>query len=91
MIKTITYEEIIKLLRNIVILNGRVNENRVLNALSVRGTDLSDVINSTEMYSIGLSSVFILFELLKDKNSDNYVTPKDDNNMIAIASYTFHL
>ena len=29
MIKTITYEEIIKLLRNIVILNGRVNENRV--------------------------------------------------------------
>ena len=49
------------------------------------------MINSTEMYSIGLSSVFILFELLKDKNSDNYVTPKDDNNMIAIASYTFHI
>lgn len=91
MIKPITYEDIIKILRRTVIENSRVDGSRVLNALSVRGTDLSDVISATQTYSFAASDVFILFELLKDENGDNYVTPKDDNSMIAIASYKYHL
>ncbi len=91
MIKPITYEEIIKKLRNVVMTNTKLPGNKVLNALSVRGTDLSDVISSTKTYSFSLGDVFILFELLKDQNGDNYITPKDDDNMIAIASYTYHL
>lgn len=91
MIKPITYEDIIKKLRNVVMTNTKLPGTKVLNALSVRGTDLSDVISSTKTYSFSLDDVFILFELLKDQDGDNYVTPKDDDNMIAIASYTYHL
>lgn len=91
MIKPISYEEIIKVLRNAIIENSDLPAERVLNALSVRGTDLSEILNHTQVYSYSLKDVFILFELLKDQNGDNFVTPKNDEYMLTVSSYQFHL
>ena len=91
MIKPISYEEIIKVLRNTIIENSDLPAERVLNALSARGTDLSEILNHTQVYSYSLKDVFILFELLKDENGNNFVTKKDDNSMLTISSYKFHI
>lgn len=92
MITPINYEDIIKLLRSSIIENSDIDPNKVLNALSVRGTDLSAIIGYTKTYSYSMKDVFLLFELLKDQNAtNNFVTKKDDNNMLTVSSYSFHI
>ena len=91
MMKAINYEDIIKLLRTSIIDNSNITASKVLNALSVRGTDLSQIINNTKVYSYSAKDVFLLFELLKNDSGNNFVTKKDDNSMIVVSSYKFHL
>lgn len=91
MIKEINYKEINILLRNTIIENSDIPEKKILNALTTRGTDLSETINNTQVYSFSANDVFLLFELLKDETKDNFVTRKDDNSMLVISSYKFHL
>lgn len=91
MIKPITYEDLIKILRTTIITQAELASDKVLNALSIRGTDLSHIISSTQVYSFAAKDTVILFELLKDQDGDNFVTPKDDNHMLVISSYDFHL
>lgn len=91
MIKTISYENIIIELRKTIMQYADLKPQKVMNALSIRGTELSDKISQNITQSFSAGDVFILFELLKDEDGDNYVTPKDDKNMISIASYKFHL
>ena len=79
------------LLRKVLIQNSRVRETRILNALSARGIDLSDIINDTIYDSYSMSDVFILFELIKSLDGDNYITEKNDDYMLSINTYTFHI
>lgn len=92
MIPSINYENIIITLGSFLDTYSGINPNRILNADSVRGTDLGELISSTESYSPTLGSSFVLFELLESTEDDNFVT-KDENetNMITIQNYNFHL
>lgn len=91
-LKPISYEGIIKLLRQTIIDNTGLAPSKVLNALSARGTDLSELIAESKTYSYDLASTFILFELLREPEAeDNYVTPDGDDKMLVITSYIFHM
>ena len=58
-----TFDGIIIALRSVIINYVGLDNNRVLNATSVRGADLLKIINETELNSFNLSDSFIVFEL----------------------------
>jgi len=92
MIPAITYTDIIKKLGAFLDKYSGLNSLRILNADSVRGTDLSQLISESETYSPKLSNSFLLFELLENPNKDHFITKgENENRMMAIQSYNFHL
>lgn len=92
MITPITYEDIIKTLGKFLDEYSGLNPIRILNADSVRGTDLSQIISETEMYSPALSNSFLLFELLEDEAGEHFLTKgESEQEMIAIQTYNYHL
>lgn len=92
MIKAITYDEIVKVLAKFLDDNSGIYPTRILNAASVRGTDISQVISETETYSPEMSNSFLLFELIEDENGEHFVTKgESETDMTTIQSYIFHL
>ena len=92
MINALSYEDIIKILGGFLDTYSGLAPTRILNADSIRGTDLSEVISDHETYSPSVSSSFLLFELIEDQNKDHFVTSgSEDNSMMTIQSYNFHI
>lgn len=92
MIKSITYENIVRTLASFLDNYSGIDPIRILNADSIRGTDISEAISSTEMYSPEASPSFVLFELLEDQNDANFSTKgEEESDMDRIQSYNFHL
>lgn len=86
-----TYENIIISLRKAIIEQSDLISDRVLNALSVRGTDLSDIINGVVEDNLNIDNSFILFELLYDDGNDYVVVKNDDNSMASINYFNLNL
>lgn len=90
-LKPTDYETIVVTIRSTLLEACKLRSERCLNALSARGTDLSELISSSQSYSKGMGEPFMLFELLRDMNGDNYVTPGREGKMLTITAYTFHM
>lgn len=87
MIKTIQeLQEIDKILRNVIIQQSELQADRVLNALSIRGTDLEKQIQTDEYISIDLNNSMILFEVYS-RNSENNMTMEEDDENNSLTSY----
>lgn len=92
MISATTYKDIIITLGKFLDEKSGLNSQRILNADSVRGTDISQMINSTESYSPAQSDSFLLFELLEDTSGEHFVTPgQREQDMMSIQSFNFHI
>ena len=92
MIKSINYETTVKNLAKFLDTYSGLAPDRILNADSVRGTNLSELITPTQAYSPEVSTSFLLFELIENQNGDNFITKGDhDNEMLTIQTYDFHL
>ena len=92
MISPITYEKIIKKLAEILDRYTKIPSERILNSDSIRGTNLSEYIDTDIVYSPSASDSFLLFELLEDMNGEHFVTKgKDDKGMLTIQTYKFHI
>ena len=92
MIKAITYEDIIKTLGTFLDTYSGLAPTRILNADSIRGTALSEVISSHEEYSPDVSSSFLLFELLENTDGDHFISKgKEEQIMMTVQSYIFHM
>ena len=90
MTPSITYENIIKFLRNEIIKQSQLPSDRVLNALSIRGTNLTKVLNEIIEESYEVDDSFILFELVYVDNGNNVVIPNDEY-MTSISNFNFNL
>ena len=91
MIKSITYENIIILLRREIAKQSGISLDRIFNATSVRGPDLYKIISETAAASFDLSNAFIVFELLEDDIDSNTVTHELDETISSISSFKFNL
>lgn len=92
MIEPISFENIIKKLAKFLDTYSGIDPDRILNADSIRGTDLSEMIGESQAYSPNASKTFMLFELIENQEEDNYVTKgKTSTEMETIQTYNFHL
>ena len=92
MIKAIKYEDIIKVLGKFLDTYSGIKPDNILNADSIRGTDISEMISESQSYSPSVSKSFVLFELLEDENGEHFATSGTaSNQMITIQTYNFHL
>jgi len=82
-----TFDDIIKTLRSAIINYVGLDNNRVLNATSVRGPDLLKIINETELNSFNLNDSFIVFELKESNDKDYYIMSENDDENSIIARY----
>lgn len=89
MIKSINYKDIIINLRKEIIKQSGISDDRVLNALSVRGTDLTKILDDS-ILSYDISDCFIIFELVEDNSKTSYTTP-NENSMDSIANFNMLL
>ena len=71
MINSTTFESLVKCLANFLDTYSGLDPRRILNAESIRGTDLAELISPTESYSPEVSRSFLLFELIENQNGDN--------------------
>lgn len=91
MIKATNYVNIIKTLRSTIINITGIKGEKILNKNSVRGTDLSKIIDEVDVMSFDLSDVVILFDLLENDTDNNFIIPEKDNTTSSLASYKFAL
>jgi len=90
LIKDIEFQEVIKLIRNIISRELNYNKKRIFNGFSVRGADLQRVVNETEVTSFSLGDTFIVFTFAEDM--DNYVVNREyENNYSTITRYSFNI
>lgn len=74
--------EIDKDIRNELIRHSELNPNRVLNAISVRGQDLSKLVDERTYMSYNLSDCFIIFEVVMNtRSSDNVIMTESDESI----------
>ncbi len=78
MLPETNFKEVRATLREILTKYCQLNENRVVNGISVRGADLAKIISSTELNSYNLSDVFIVFETVEDEEEDYLVMEEND-------------
>lgn len=71
-----TYMDMIKSVRAALIKQSELNSNRIMNAITVTGADLSKITSSTSSTSFALSDTFMVFECIA--NSDFYGTTERD-------------
>lgn len=89
MIKAIRYEDIIKNLRKILSKQAEIDIDRILNAFSIRGPELTKILNGEEEMSYDATDCFIIFELNEDVNESNVAIVNNDNTIDYNANYTF--
>lgn len=91
MIKSITYEDIIREVRPELGTQTGISLDRIMNAASARGPDLSKILSSSQSASFNLTDCFIIFELVEDDNQDNFVTYEEDGSVSSLSSMSFNL
>lgn len=74
--------EIDRIIRNILIEQSELESNRVLNATSVRGQDLSKLFKDKIYKSYELDDLVILFETVFRPNSNNNVVMEEEDTTI---------
>ena len=87
-----TFDDIIRNIRKTIIDyvsidNIKMDNNRVLNATTVRGPDLLKIINDSELNSFNLKDSFIVFELKESDDKDYYIMNENDNEHSIISRY----
>ena len=88
MIVYTTYIDLIKNVRSEILTQSELVNERVINAVSVRGPALSKLINNNTSTSINLHDVLIIFELLVDTDSDqNIVLTNEDDSKDIITQF----
>lgn len=78
--------EIDKVIRNVLIKQSELSSSRVLNAASVRGQNLSKLIEEDTYTSLNLSDILIIFERVFNPNSKNNVVMEEEDDTITIYS-----
>ena len=91
MITSIDYDTLIIRVREQLIEQTGISGDRILNAASVRGADLTEILNNTDVLSIKLTDVFMTFDVVEQENEDNVIIPEEDDTMTALATYNFIL
>lgn len=91
MIQAITYENIIREIRPELSEQSGIDLNRIMNAVTARGPELSKLLSSSQSVSFSLSDAFIIFELVEDDNQDNFVTHEEDESLSSISSMSLNL
>ena len=92
MITPVTYEEAVKALAAFLDSKSGLDPDRILNADSARGTDLSEMISDSQTYSPSASSSLMLFELIEPGDGEHFATTdKKPSDMMTIQSYDLHL
>lgn len=74
--------ELDKIIRNVLIEQSELNSKRVLNALSVRGQNLSKFITENSYMSYNLSDIVIIFEISSNQSSKSNVVMEEDDDTI---------
>lgn len=91
-IKPVTYKKIIVGLAKFLDKYTFLDPNRILNADSIRGTPLTQYLSDNRTYSIEAGNSFLLFELLEDPDSDNFITKGDrETSMMTVQSYKLNM
>lgn len=85
------FENILINIRKTIIKVLNINPTRVMNAASVRGTDLSKIISASESTSLTLNDVFIIFEFKESDDDIYWLMHENDNTSSYITSYDFNL
>ena len=92
MIEAITYEKMVKSVAAFLDDHSGIAPTRMLNADSIRGTDLSEMISSSQSYSPEASEPFALFEFLENSADENFATKGETETVITtIQRYDLHL
>lgn len=73
-------DEIIKSIRQSLIINSELDSKQILNAESVGGIDLVKYINEYQQESLSLSNLILLFNI--DRDNDNLNMSEEDNGKI---------
>ena len=85
MITSIDYDTLIILVREQLIEQTGISGDRILNAASVRGADLTEILNNTDVFSIKL------IDVVEQENENNVIIPEEDDTMTSLATYNFIL
>ena len=79
MIPYTTYTDLIIKTREAIITQSELSDQFVINAVSVRGPALNKLISNNESTSLNLNDGFIIFELLRDTESNDNTVLEDDD------------
>ena len=82
-----TFNDLIKNLRKVIIDYVGLDNDKVLNATSVRGPDLLKIISEIELTSFNLKDSFMVFELKESNDKDYYIMDENDNEHSIISRY----
>lgn len=63
-----TYKEMVKNVRAALIRQSELDGNRIMNAITTTGPDLSKIVSSTSSTSFALSDTFMVFECITNKD-----------------------
>ena len=90
-LKAITYEEMVKAIASFLDSHSGVDPKRILNAASIRGADLSEMISSSKAYSPMAKTAFMLFELVENREEDYITKGEKTTSMSTIQTFDLHL
>ena len=93
MIKAITsFKELTILIRKMLLKQSNVNDDNVLNLMSVRGQDLQKLIQDSGIYvSYDLNDSIILFNISKSNSTENVQLDLQNNIIPTYMSYRCHI
>lgn len=91
LLKAITYNEALVLLRKTILDNTKIPNELILNGDSLYGPDILKTVNRYVSESPDTQTTFIVFEF-KEIDNDSYGVTSDDNDtMITLSPYGFYL
>ena len=79
--------DIEKIIGNVLYRQSKLNRKNIMNALSVRGSDLSKFITDTVKQSYELSDLAMLFEVTVDESENSNFTEQLDDRIIQSNAY----
>lgn len=91
MIKQTDFEGMVKTVARFLDAYSGIKPSNILNADSIRGTDLSEMISESQSFSPKANSAFMLFEFLENPEDDYITSGEKEGNMCTIQSYDLHL
>lgn len=92
MIKATTYEDMVKDVAEFLDAHSGIDSSRMLNADSIRGTNLSEMISASQSYSPEVSKPFALFEFVENSAEENFATKgESETSVTTVQRYDLHL